>query len=185
MPSRDGRFLDHLSGIAGGLTPRVLPVASTRPGVADVTVTVFDHVPEPGMTTGITYGLSIVDHPVWTQTRPELCLTVATRDDGWMRVLGELAERLRGDCPFVYGSTLDVGRPITAETEMTAFVVFVPAVLDRADYDGIEVGPDDRVNIVGVYPVHDSERKFIVDHGLEEFWRLGWDPYDVSRSAMV
>jgi hypothetical protein len=185
MPSRDENFLAHLAGIAGGLTPRVLPVGSTKPGVADVTVIVYDDVPEPGMTTGITYGLSIVDHPVWTQTRPELCLTVATADAVWMQVLGELVERLRGDCPFVYGSTVDVGQPISPDTEMTAFVVFRPAVLDRADYDAIEVGDGDRVNIVGIYPIHESERTFIVDHGLEEFWRLGWDPYDVSRSAMV
>jgi hypothetical protein len=68
---------------------------------------------------------------------------------------------------------------------MTAFVVFLPAVLDREDYDAIELGLDDIVNIVGIYPIHESERRFIVDHGLEEFWRLGWNPYDVSRAAMV
>lgn len=185
MPSRGQSFMSHLGGIAGGLEPRLLPVSSTKDGVADVTVVVYDHVPEPGMTTGITYGLSLVDHPLWTGTRPELCLTVATMDDVWMYVLGELAERLRGDCPFVYGSTVDIGEPINPETEMTAFVVFLPAVLDRDDYDAIELGADDMVNIVGIYPIHESERRFIVDHGLEEFWRLGWNPYDVSRAAMV
>jgi suppressor of fused protein SUFU len=185
MPSRGERFLAHLNAVAGGREPRLIPIPSTRDGVADVTVIVYDHVPEPGMTTGITYGLSIVEHPLWTKTRPELCLTVATMDDLWMYVLGELAERLRGECPFVYGSTVDIGQPLNPESEMTGFVVFVPGVLDQNDYDAIEVGERDRINIVGVYPIHPSERRFIVDHGLEGFWRLGWDPYDVSRAAMV
>ena len=185
MGSRAENFLDHLDSVSGGRAPRLIPVASTRPGVADVTVLVYDHVPEPGMTTGITYGLSIVDHPLWTTTRPELCLTVAARDDTWMHLVGELAERLRGDCPFVFGSTIDLGQPMGPDTDMSAFVVFVPGVLDRDDYEEIELGAGDLLSIVGVYPVHDSERRFIVDHGLEEFWRLGWDPYDVSRPAMV
>lgn len=185
MASRGETFLAHLQAVAGGREPRLLPVASTKPGVADVTVIVYDHVPEPGMTTGITYGLSIVDHPLWRITRPELCLTVATRDDVWMHAIGELAERLRGDCAFVYGSTVDVGTPITADTDMSAFVVFAPSVLDRADYESVEVGENDRISIVGLYPVHESERRFILGHGLEEFWNLGWDMHDVTRAAMV
>jgi hypothetical protein len=187
--SRPERFLAHLHGVSGGREPRLLAVESTKPGVADVTVVVYDHVPEPGMTTGITYGLSMVDHPLWTVARPELTLTVATMDDAWMLALGEVAERLRGECPFVYGSTVGLANdgvsPIDPESGITGFAVFAPSVLEREDYDSIELAPDDRISIVGLYPIHESERRFIVDHGLEEFWRLGWDPYDVTRAAMV
>jgi len=190
MTMRGGRrradnFLAHLDGVSGGREPRFLPVQSTKPGIANLTVMVYDHVPEPGMTTGITYGLSIVDHPLWRLARPELCLTVATMDDVWMYAAGEVAERLRGECPFVYGSTVDVGEPFTPETDMRTFLVFAPSVLDRADYESVELGEDDHVSIVGIYPIHESERRFIVDHGLEDFWILGWDMYDVARGAIV
>jgi len=185
LTNRADAFLDHLDGISGRREARLLPIPSTRDGVGGVTVIVYDHVPEPGMSTGITYGLSLVDHPLWQRTRPELCLTVATIDDMWMLAVGELAERLRGQYAFAYGSTVDIGQTITGESDMTGFAVFAPAVLRPADAVDIEVGPDDRVTIVGVYPIHESERRFIADHGPEEFWNLGWDPFDVTRGAMV
>jgi hypothetical protein len=100
-------------------------------------------------------------------------------------VLGEIAERLRGDCPFVYGSTVDVGASVDPETGLSSFVVFAPSVLNRADYERVELGLNDLVSIVGIYPIHESERRFIIDHGLEEFWRLDWDMYDVSRGPVV
>lgn len=183
--TRADLFLAHLNAVAGGRQPRVIPIASTKPGLPDVGVAVYNQVPEPGMTTGITYGLSIVDHELWTSTRPELCLTIATMDDVWMYTLGELAERLRGDCPFVFGSTIDTGGPINPECEMTAFVVCPPAVFDPKDYEHVEVGDGRGINIVGVYPIHPSERRFIDGHGLAEFWQLGWDLFDVTRASIV
>ena len=135
VPSRAEAFLIHLSAVSGGREPRLLKVDSTRPEVDPVYVVTFDDVPEPGMTTGITYGVSLVDHPLWQGARPELCLTVQSTDDAWMWALGQIAEKLRGDCPFVFGSTVDIGAPITGDTEMTSLVVFAPAVLDRDDYE--------------------------------------------------
>jgi len=43
---------------------------------------------------------------------------------------------------------------------MDAFLVFAPAVLDRED-TRVEVGEDHPVNIVGLYPIHRSERDFV------------------------
>jgi hypothetical protein len=40
--------------------------------------------------------------------------------------------------------------------------------------------------IVGCYPVHDSERRYVREHGLEAFWRgVEWDPFDVRRPPAV
>jgi hypothetical protein len=183
--SRAVAFLTHLGGVSGGREPRLLTVESTREGVEPVFVIVFDDVPETGMTTGITYGVSLVENSLWQGARPELCLTVHSVDEAWMWALGQIGEKLRGDCPFVLGSTVDIGAPITGDTEMTSLVVFAPAVLDRDDYEGIQVGEGDTITIVGVFPIHESERRFIVDHGLEEFMRLGWDMVDVTRASVV
>lgn len=180
-------FLTHLRGVSGGREPRLLRVESTRPDAGAVYVITFDDVPEPGMTTGITYGVSDVDQPRWEGANPELCLTVRSTDDAWMWALGQIAESLRGDCPFVFGSTVDIGAPITGDTDMTSLVVFAPVVLDRSDYLDIEVGDGDgdKITIVGVFPIHASERRFIVDHGLEEFWQLGWEMFDTTRGSIV
>lgn len=68
---------------------------------------------------------------------------------------------------------------------MTAFVVFAPATLPREGYAGIEVGDELPINIAGCYPIHDSERHYIHEHGAQAFWDLGWDPYDVRRPPAV
>ena len=55
-------------------------------------------------------------------------------------------------------------------------------MLGREDYVGIDVGDELPVSIQGVYPIHQSERAFIHEHGLEAFWNRDWDPYDVTRA---
>ena len=49
----------------------------------------------------------------------------------------------------------------------------------------VDAGDDLPIIIVGMYPTYASERRFINDKGLEAFWRLDWDPYDVNRPAVV
>ena len=68
---------------------------------------------------------------------------------------------------------------------MSAFVVFAPAVLNREDYIGIDVGDTLPINICGLYPIHNAERHYIHEHGLEAFWKLDWNPYDISRPSTV
>jgi hypothetical protein len=67
---------------------------------------------------------------------------------------------------------------------VSCFLVFAPAVLDR-DEARVEVGEHHPVNIVGLYPLHRSEREFVRRHGLDAFWNLDWDLYDVTRQPAV
>jgi hypothetical protein len=161
--------------------PRFFPLESTHPGLRGVTVIVYDDLPEPGMLTGITYGLSLADHPHWRFGKPELCISVRSNDLLWPLAVGHIAESQRGTNPFRYGDTISFGQPVTPASAMAAFVIFAPAVLDRADYTDIDVGDPLPVNIAGLYPIHESERKYIHANGLKAFWDLGWDPYDTTR----
>jgi hypothetical protein len=47
----------------------------------------------------------------------------------------------------------------------------------------IDVGEALPINIQGLYPIHEEERQWIWANGLEAFWRLDWDPYDVARPS--
>ena len=134
------RFLAHLDGLSGGAESRFLPVTSTKPGLPRVMVMQYQGLPESGMSTSVTYGLSLADHPEWQAGRPELTITVASEDDSWGLAVGFLAEQLRGNCPFCYGDTINFGEQIVPESQMTAFVVFAPATLAAEDYAGIDVG---------------------------------------------
>lgn len=144
----------------------------------------YRDMPEDGLFTGLTYGLSLAEHVLWQHGRPELCICVKSEDPAWVLAAAFLAEQLRGSCPFQDGDTLNFGEPISAESTMEGFVVFAPAVLDQKD-TWIEVGDDHRLHLQGLYPVHRSEREFIRAHGLEAFWELEWDPYDVTRAPVA
>ena len=181
-PSRVELFLAHLDALSGGVEPEFHRVVSTQDGLPSVTAISYRDLPDPGITTTLTYGLSLADHEDWVQGRPELCIAVASEDPAWGLACATVAESLRGSCPFVYGDTVDFGERISAESDMTGFLIFAAAVLDPHDALGVDVGEALPVHIVGCYPVHDSERRYVREHGLEAFWRgVEWDPYDVRR----
>jgi Suppressor of fused protein (SUFU) len=183
VTSRVDRYLAHLDALSGGVEAEYTIWDSTRPGLPAVTSIVYRDLPQ-GLMTGLTYGLSLAEHEEWRVSKPELCISVRSDDPSWAIVAGNVAQTLRGRCPFCYGDTINFGE-ITPESPMTAFVVGPPAVLDRADYTAIDVGDDRPVSIAGLYPIHDVERRYIGEHGLDAFMRLGWDGYDVTRPPAV
>ncbi|MFC4150100.1 suppressor of fused domain protein [Micromonospora mangrovi] len=188
MASRVENYLAHLDRLSGGVEPRFLPVASTREGMKGVTVIAYRHLPAD-LTTALTYGVSLAEHPDWTTAGPELCVSVRSGDDRWAWAVGHLGESLRGRCPFRYGNTIDFGERIAPESDMTAFVVGPPSVIETADRRVDVGGPGheghDIVQLVGMYPIHAAERHYILDHGVEPFWDLDWNPYDVTRHPAV
>ena len=185
--SRAERYLDRLLELCGGREPRIHPVDKTRPDVRlpPVAAFAFQDTPEQGLITGFTYGLSLARHPLWRFGRPELAITVASTDVGWPISIACMAERLRGECPFEYGSTINVGEPITDETLMTGFAIFAPAFPLEKDQSRIDVGDDLPIYLAGCYPTYATEMEFISRRGLEEFWKLEWDAADVHRGPAV
>jgi len=179
--TRIERFLAHLDTIAGGLEPSFLPVASTRAGQKGLTVLSYAGLPEPGMLTAVTYGISRGEHEQWVHGKPELCLSLRSTNDLWARALGYIAEQARGACPFSYGDILNLGEPICGESAMTAFMVFAPPLLPTEAFRSIAVGSRLPINIAGAYPIHPSECKYIRRNGLDAFWDLDWDPFDATR----
>ena len=190
MATRVERYLAHLDRLSGGVEPRFYPVDLPGGGPHKITNIVYRDLPEPGMLTGLTYGLSTADNEQWRLGRPELCISMASEDEHWAHAVGYLASSLIHECSFAYGDTIDFGERIARDTTMTAFVVFAPVVMDRADYLNVlgapeGADPQDVINIAGMYPIHDSERLFIKAEGLEKFWQLDWDPIDPARLAVV
>jgi hypothetical protein len=174
------RYMAHLDELTGGIEPEYLPIESDRPGPR-VFALAYRDLPEPGLLTAFTYGLSLADHPDWRVGRPELCLSVRSADLAWATAAARLVEALRGECPFSYGNTIDFGGPVSNESKMSEFVIFAPIALGREDAVGIDVGDPLPLNFMGLYPLHASERVYVDVHGLEPFWELDWDPYDVRR----
>lgn len=184
VTSRVERYLAHLDALSGGVEPQFWPVGSDDPALARVVAISYRNLPDAGLLTGLTYGLSLAAHEDWVLGRPELSICVRSEDPSWALAAAFVANRLRGRCAFSYGELIDFGEPVSPESAMDGFVVFAPLVLDR-EAATVDVGDDLPVHIAGLYPVHASERAYIAAQGLEAFWRLDWDPYDVTRRPVA
>jgi len=178
------RFLAHLDQLSGGIEPKYHLIKSTHEGQPPITAIVYRDLPESGFITSVTYGLSLSEHPDWLLGKPELVISVRSEDIAWAMVIAYFAEELRGVCPFTYGGTLNHGQRISPESDMTAFVVFAPGGLEPADAE-IDIG-DYTIILNGCYPIYESERQFIQEHGLEAFWTgFDWDINSVKRPPVV
>lgn len=178
-------YLAHLDAIFQA-EPKFYRNNSLVDGIKGVTAIVYENIPEPGMVTGLTYGLSLYPHPEWKFSRPELCISVQSTELAWGRVAGFLANQGRGKTAFCYGDTINFRAQIADDSQMNAFLVFAPSVLNREDYLNVDIGADYKVSIAGLYPIYSSEIEVCHRLGLESFWHHpGFDLYDVKRPAIT
>lgn len=174
-------YMQHLDNIFQQ-EPSFFRNDSTIPGIPGVSAIVYQDVPEPGYITAFTYGLSLVDHPNWKHGRPELTLTVRSDQREWGTALAYIANELRGQCAFSYGETIRFGGPIAADSQMDAFLVFAPSILEREDYIAINTGESLPLTIAALYPIYSQEIPVYQAMGLQAFWHHpGFDLYDVQR----
>jgi len=179
------KFMAHLDRIFQ-TQPEYFKEESETDGIAGVTSIVYKDIPEKGMITGITYGLSLGNHPDWKFGRPELIITVDSKDASWAQVARYLANSLRGNCPFSYSNTINFKEKISDESEMDAFLVFAPSILDKKDFANIDIGLGYKINIAGLYPIYASEMEYIEKNGLEKFWKhTDFDMYNVNRKRIT
>jgi hypothetical protein len=178
-------YLDHLDRIFQQ-EPAFYKEDSLIDGVDGVTSIVYTDVPEKGFITALTYGLSLIKHDDWKSGRPELCISVKSSDMNWGKVVGYIANKLRGDFPFTYGQTINFAEPISRDSEMDAFFVFAPSTLEKEDYLNIDIGADYKIHIAGLYPMYSDELEIYEEIGLEQFWHHpGFDNYSVTREQIL
>jgi hypothetical protein len=144
----------------------------------------FADVLRPGSSLSFTYGLSSVAKKEWTGGRPELVLSLDTDDITWGLTLARFALHLRDRCLFSYGDVLDLEEPIVPGTWMSAFLLFIPSILNT-EQARIEL-PDRLIHIVQAYPIFPGERRLIRERGPAEFFfREDVDLMDVHRTPLI
>jgi hypothetical protein len=178
------KYLAHLDRIFQ-VEPEFFPEESLDENLKGVTSIVYRDIPEKGMITALTYGVSLVKHQNWKLGRPELCITVESDDISWSHVLGYIGNQLRGKSSFSYGHTINFGEQISDASEMDAFLIFGPSILGKDDYLGIDIGLDYKINLAGLYPIYSSEIEKYHEIGIEEFWNHpNFDLYNVNRQRI-
>ncbi len=178
------KYLNHLDKIFQQ-EPIFFTGEKDETGLLGVSVMMYKNIPEEGFVTGITYGLSLVDHPEWKLGKPELCISVESTDENWAKAASYIAGKLRGECPFYYGQTINFNGKICDDSEMDAFFVFAPSTLEKDDYLNIDIGLNYKINIAGLYPIYSSEIEVIDKIGLKDFWHHPkFDNYAVNREKI-
>ena len=173
-------FVEKLTDLFGREAV-IRQIDSTTPWLPPVSCYIYRDMPQAGVMTAVTYGLSLADHPDWRFGKPELILTVKSADESWALAMAFLAERFRGEKSFTYGSLFTLDEPISSESPIRGFLVFAPAILD---HEALKLRlPTKTVNLSGMYPIHAGEIELMQKIGLEEFWRRSEiDMHEVTRA---
>lgn len=179
------KYLEHLDNIFMK-EPEFYENESLIDGVKKVVSIVYRDIPEAGYITAVTYGLSHVDFPEWKFGRPELCISVQSEHLDWGIISGFLANRFRGKIPFCYGEVINFGERISPDSDMDAFLIFAPSILQKEDYSNIETGTGYKINIAGLIPIYSDEIEIYNKIGLKELlFHPDFDLYNVKRKKIT
>jgi hypothetical protein len=148
-----------------------------------VAVVAYDDVPEDGHTTAFSFGLSSAVHPEWVHSRPELLISVKSKDPAWGLCMGEIVRNYRQESLFSYGTILHFRQRVAEESPMTSFLIFASTLLDPEDN---QLSLSDRKIVLSqMYPIHEDEAQVVREVGVEKFfWKMDIDFYDVQRPSV-
>lgn len=178
------KYLEHLDSIFKQ-EPEFYSNESLIEGTQGVSSILYRDYPDVGYITALTYGLSLVNHPEWKMGRPELCITVESTNTDWGIVAGFIANSLRGKCPFCYGETINFGEKVSDDSEMDAFLIFAPTILDKTEYLNIDIGTEYKINIAGLHPIYSDEIKVYNEIGLKDFWfHPNFEAFTINREKV-
>ena len=144
----------------------------------------YHDLPETGMLTAVTYGLSEGEHPEWKNGKCELIVTLGTKNEEWGMAMAFFAAQFRGEKAFTYGSLFSLDEPMTKESAMNGFFVFAPSFLDQRL--SVLPMPDYKIFLKGLYPMYPEEAAVYRKIGLERFWHHpNFNMYDVNRPQIT
>ena len=175
-------FYEYLGGLFGK-EDDIRSIESSKPELPAVHCFFYKDLPEPGTMTMVTYGISEANHPDWKLGRPELVVSLDSEDMAWGMAAAHMAEAARGDFAFAYSQILNFDRPISEESEMTAFFLFAPSFLNEEQAK--LALPSKTIFLYGAYPLYPGETELFERDGLEKFWHTpGFDLYNIQRADL-
>ncbi len=181
MPSDAETFIEHLRTVFGNEDE--VHKADAHDGGPPVAVFVYHDIPEPGMITGVTYGLSLCDFPALKYSRPEMIVSVNSTNIDWPLAAATFVASFRGQKTFQYGDVFTTDVPVAADTSMNGFFVFAQSILND-DVVSIQLGKY-KIHFSQFYPIYKEEVDIYKRIGLEAFWKhKDSDMYDIRRKQI-
>lgn len=181
MPSNAELFMDHLASVFGD--EDAIHKTNSPDGGSPVSVFVYKNIPEEGMITGVTYGLSTSPFPAWKFSRPEMIVSVQSLELDWPCSAATFAALFRGKKTFQYGDVFTTDYPLAPDTKMDGFLVFAQSILSD-EFVSVQLN-DYKVHFSQFYPIYRKELVVYEKIGLEAFWQhKDFDMYDVARKPI-
>ncbi|MGO4179853.1 suppressor of fused domain protein [Paenibacillus sp. TAF43_2] len=175
-------FLEHIEATFGD-EYQIKRINSIDDG-SPINLFIYNDLPEKGMMTFITYGLSEADHSEWVGGKPELILSLETNDPSWGFAIAHLVAERRGIKRFSFGDLFIFDEPVSEESDMVGFFAFAPSIIDNVT-SRIET-TDKPIFLTGMYPIYREEIELYNEVGLQEFWFTeGFDLYNVKRKNLA
>ena len=143
----------------------------------------YKGIPQKGMVTGFTLGMSFVAKSKESNSRTELMISIDTTDDVWVLALADIGYRNRGNTSYEAGDTINFNCKISEESEMTSFLVWHQGVIHE-DHETICL-PDWHIRLLQLFPIHDDERILVHEHGPEWLFEHVTDPSDIKRTSVA
>lgn len=143
----------------------------------------YEDIPELGMMTGISSGMSMVEPVDKCNIRKELLISVFSSDPSWALAMADIAYQHRRTWRFEPGDVVRHNGKVSEESEMTSFLIWHQGVI-REDHEIICHG-EWHTKIMGLFPIHDDERELIAKHGPDWLFELVDDPCDVKRKSVA
>jgi hypothetical protein len=172
MNHRSSTYVQYLVNTIGAAYHDLAGIESSEASPGMVLAISFLDYPEKGLLTGFTYGLSEMAHPDWKNlSKPELTITVKSTDIHWVHAIGYLVEWHRATHAFQPGSLFQYGRPAAADSAMDSFLVFNPVVGQGDEFREISLG-NDKIELMGVFPLYHDEVSLIQKIGIRKFTGL-------------
>jgi hypothetical protein len=168
MPKSNAEiFLDYLTDTFG--QEETILVEEAADGGPRISMFVYRDLPEEGMITGVTYGLSLRAYPGWTASRPEMMISMESSDIAWLEAALGFTASFAGEKRFRYGDVFSCDGPLASDTQMDAVLIFGQSLLEvenaKIQLDGYSV------HLSEFYPIYRSELPLYEELGLQEFWK--------------
>ena len=172
-------ILDQLSSAAARFLPRPSgPLESPR-----IDIGFWERLPAPDLNTYFTVGLSKLPFQHASPERPELLLSVQSRDISWGLAMGFVANQAGDSFTFPTGETIDFKAKISPDSEMSGFLI-VPQMVFPEEFNVFDTGPF-AIRLMQLLPLYASELRAIRILGPGFFAKQQPDPCSVSRPEVV
>ena len=151
--------------------------AAEQHAVGDITVHVYQDVPESGFTTYVTDGFrDKKDPPI------ELVLSLESDDRSWLNLIDTVAKSTQGHA-LIPGVLIDHQQALGADSSLSAALIYYQHLFEEELEDFVHDGEE--ASFLQLFPLYEAERLAIKECAVGWFLEAEPDHWDITRPCVA